>query len=81
MRRRPITDEQALKYWEFWYTYSATSCLHGKNCARRKQGWECDFGCRHKRKHIITGAILPIWKVRRYCMPACLPARCCGGGE
>jgi hypothetical protein len=54
---------RAQELWQYWHTFSDTHCMHGPNCTRRRAGLDCDFGSRNQRVQMISGAVLPIWKV------------------
>lgn len=55
--------EKCQTTWQYWHEFSGTHCMHGPNCQRRKQGQECHWGGRHAEVQMISGAVLPIWKV------------------
>lgn len=47
--------QDAEKHWRFWHTFLAKGCMHGKDCARRRQTGSCDFGSRFYHLHVISG--------------------------
>ncbi|KAK9815308.1 hypothetical protein WJX72_001386 [[Myrmecia] bisecta] len=57
-----ISDATAKRHWEFWYNFLEDHCEHGSNCSRRSRGMECFHGQRVTNIHLVTGAVLPIWK-------------------
>jgi len=57
---RRVEDRKAEELWKFWHTQSATTCMHGDNCAARRRGESCNFGTRFNSMHIISGAVLPV---------------------
>jgi hypothetical protein len=63
--------QRAEAVWTHWYEWSDAHCMHGPNCARRKEGIDCKWGGRHSEVQMISGAVLPLWKVR---LPAWLLA-------
>lgn len=56
--------QRAEAVWSHWYEWSDTHCMHGPNCSRRKEGILCKWGGRHSEVQMISGAVLPLWKVR-----------------
>ncbi|CAL8463694.1 g3228 [Coccomyxa elongata] len=60
---RRVSDKEAEKDWKFWYNYTEKHCTHGNNCAVLRRGDNCTYGMRIQKTELITGAVLPIWKV------------------
>ncbi|BDA48430.1 probable protein strawberry notch homolog 1 [Coccomyxa sp. Obi] len=60
---RRVSDKEAEKDWKFWYNYTEKHCTHGNNCAVLRRGDKCSYGMRIQKTELITGAVLPIWKV------------------
>jgi hypothetical protein len=53
---------EAKALWEAWYNYCEDHCFHGDNCANRHKEGGCNAGGRRDETHIMTGAVLPVWK-------------------
>ncbi|KAF8055385.1 FGT1 [Scenedesmus sp. PABB004] len=56
-------DARAKEVWDFWYTHTEEGCMHGTSCAKRARGEPCNFGGRKHNVNMVSGAVLPIWKV------------------
>ncbi|GLC46848.1 hypothetical protein PLESTB_001541000 [Pleodorina starrii] len=56
----PLQNAKVL--WEFWYEFLRTNCIHGHNCSRRSRGEPCSSGQSILKHHIISGAVIPIWR-------------------
>jgi hypothetical protein len=54
-------QERAQYLWDFWYSHTQRSCIHGDRCGRRRAGMSCYVGMREE-LYIVEGALLPIWK-------------------
>lgn len=62
---KPLRNlERAQTIWDYWFAYSEQHCMHGPKCAQRKLGKDCKWGGRQSSVQMISGAVLPIWKVR-----------------
>lgn len=62
---KPIKNlQRAEAIWTHWFDWADEHCMHGPNCAARKRGEHCRWGGRHTEVQMISGAVLPIWKVR-----------------
>ena len=53
---------EAKVLWEAWYNYCEDRCFHGDNCTNRHKEGGCNAGGRRDETHIMTGAVLPVWK-------------------
>ena len=51
------------KDWNIWFDDSLNECTHGPGCSALKRGDTCTVGRRIEREYLLTGAILPVWKV------------------
>lgn len=76
---KPVRDLAAAEQlWDYWYKWTDKGCMHGPACSRVARGEPCEWGGRHDDLSLISGAVLPIWKVReragrRAAVPAGLP--------
>jgi hypothetical protein len=61
---KPLKNlSRAEAVWKYWHEWSNKACMHGPNCSKRKTGEACHWGWRHAEVQMISGAVLPIWKV------------------
>jgi hypothetical protein len=62
--RVSVDEVETRELWEHWYSYyqQADGCIHGKDCARRKETGHCDIGSAVQEQRLISGAVLPVWK-------------------
>ncbi len=58
-------DEEARKHWQYWHGYLSTpgNCIHAVKCAAKARGGTCTIGNSMEYKQVITGALLPVYKV------------------
>ena len=59
------TEEEAQRLWQFWVGYLTTpgNCVHGAVCAAKKRGDPCTAGNASEVREVISGALLPVYKV------------------
>ncbi|GAQ77984.1 protein with Helicase_C domain [Klebsormidium nitens] len=62
VKYKKVSKERAEKHWKFWYAHCLQGCLHGLGCVRKSRGEFCNYGTRLEQIHVLTGAVLPIWK-------------------
>lgn len=60
IRINNMSEAKAL--WEAWYDYCEDHCFHGDNCVNSHKEGGCNAGGRRDETHILTGAVLPVWK-------------------
>lgn len=61
---KPLKNlERAQEVWTYWFDHAKAGCMHGPSCARRADGKECHWGGRQADVQMISGAVLPLWKV------------------
>lgn len=61
---KPLKNlERAQEVWTYWFDHAKAGCMHGPSCARRTEGRECHWGGRQADVQMISGAVLPLWKV------------------
>ena len=52
---RHVTCEEAAPLWDYWRTYFATGCFHGKACSTKRVTGHCSVGVRYCAETIVTG--------------------------
>jgi len=63
---RPAKNaDEAQRLWQFWHGFLSTpgNCVHASKCAVKAKGGTCAIGNSNEEKQIITGALLPVYKV------------------
>jgi hypothetical protein len=62
----PVRNEaEGRRVWQFWQGYLSTpgNCIHGTKCAAKARGGPCVIGNALESRAIISGALLPVYKV------------------